>query len=175
MKITKTKKNEETVLDKEKQEVAAIPEAEVTEIPEVKEEDVVKPAEEPEQEPAKEKKEKEKDDSPIAIAGTDITENELASLKKDFKKLFQTFYIDKVYVWHRLNRKTFNTVCDDTKDIEDEDELVAERERRFCRDCIVYPRAKELEGDLDDDVIPTKLAQEILYKSGFFRPVTQEL
>lgn len=174
MRISKTKKNEKIVEEQKQPQVQEPEVAEVVDIPEAEVQEVSEqPAEEKEEK--KEKQPIEKDDSEIAIPATDITENKLAELKKKYKKLYQTFYIDKVYVWHRLDRKTFNTVCENTKNIEDEDTLVSERERRFCEDCIVYPHADELKNDLNDDVIPTKLAQEILYKSGFFRPVTQEI
>lgn len=116
-----------------------------------------------------------KDDSPIAIADTDITENKLKELKKKYKKIYVTDYVDSRYVWHRLNRKTFSDICDATEEIEDEDALIEERERRFCAACIVYPNAETVKGNLDDDVMASKVAREILYRSGFFPPTTKEV
>lgn len=116
-----------------------------------------------------------KDDSPIAIADTDITENKLKELKKKYKKIYVTDYVDSRYVWHRLNRKTFSDICDATEEIEDEDELIEERERRFCAACIVYPDADKVKENLDDDVMTSKVAREILYRSGFFPPTTKEV
>lgn len=120
----------------------------------------------------------EKDEEPatkFAVEGSDITKEELEELRKEHKKIYQTFFVDKLFVWHRMKRKTFTSVCEDTKDIKDEDEMVAEREKRFCEACVVYPRAKDLKEDIDDEMIRTKIAQEILFKSGFYRPVTVEV
>lgn len=115
------------------------------------------------------------DDSPIAITETTVTENQLKALKKKYKRIFVTDYIDTRYVWHRLNRRTFSDICDATEKIEDEDALIAERERRFCAACIVYPDADKVKADVEDDVMASKLAREILYRSGFFPPTTSEV
>ena len=111
----------------------------------------------------------------FAIEGSDITQEELDELRKEHKKIYQTFFIDKLFVWHRMKRKVFTNICEETKDIEDEDEMVAEREKRFCEACVVYPRKEELKEDLEDEMVCTKIAQEILFKSGFYRPVTVEV
>ena len=128
---------------------------------------------------AEEKKDIQKDDpqkiTEYAIPETDITKEELDELKKEYKKLFRTFFIDDVYIWHRINRKTFNDICAETENIEDEDEMIAAREKRFCEECIIYPRKEKMEESIQDDIIASKLAQEILYKSGFFRPITDEI
>jgi len=127
------------------------------------------------EEPAAAVHEEPVDDSPITITETTITENQLKALKKQYKRIFVTDYIDGRYVWHRLNRRTFSDICDATEKIEDEDELIAERERRFCEACIVYPDADKVKADVEDDVMASKLAREILYRSGFFPPTTSEV
>lgn len=128
---------------------------------------------EPEQ--AAPKAEAPKKDDPIAIPDTDITESQLKELKKQYKRIFVTDYVDKRYVWHRLNRRTFSDICDATQEIEDEDKLINEREKRFCKACILFPAADVVEADVEDDVMASKLAREILYRSGFFPPTTTEV
>lgn len=113
--------------------------------------------------------------SPIAIPGTDITEEKLAELKKEYKKVFASAYASKIYVWHRLNRKAFSEICDATAEIEDDDELLATREKEFCKACILYPPAEEVEKDMEDEVISSHMAREILFRSGFYQPQTTEL
>lgn len=112
---------------------------------------------------------------PIAIPDTDITESQLKDLKKQYKRIFVTDYVDRRYVWHRLNRRTFSDICDATQEIEDEDKLINEREKRFCKACIMYPAADVVEADVEDDVMASKLSREILYRSGFFPPTTTEV
>ena len=116
-----------------------------------------------------------KKNDPIAIPDTEVTESQLKEYKKQYKRIFVTDYVDKRYVWHRLNRKTFSNVCDETEKIEDEDELINEREKRFCKACILYPAADIVASDVEDDVMASKLAREILYRSGFFPPTTTEV
>lgn len=114
-------------------------------------------------------------DDPIAIPGTEVTESQLKEFKKQYKKMFVTDYIGQTYVWHRIGRKAFSDICDATENIEDEGELINEREKRFCKECIVYPDAETVEADVEDDVAASKLAREILYRSGFFPPETKEV
>ena len=116
-----------------------------------------------------------KNESPIAIPGTDITEENLAELKKEYKKVFASAYAGKIYVWHRINRKSFSEICDATAEIEDDDELLVTREREFCKACIVHPAAEEVEKDMEDEVISSHMAREILFRSGFYQPQTTEL
>lgn len=116
----------------------------------------------------------EKDD-PIAVPGTTVTKSQLLELKKQYKKMFVTDYIGQTYLWHRIGRKAFSDICDATQDIEDEDKLIAEREKRFCKECIVYPDAETVAADVEDDVAASKLSREILYRSGFFPPKTKEV
>ena len=60
--------------------------------------------------------------------------------------------------------------------IEDEDELMREREKQFVQKAVLYPDQEKLTALLDDsDVIADTLSQEILFKSGFYRPVSQEV
>lgn len=113
--------------------------------------------------------------SDIAIPGTDITEDKLAEFKKEHKKVFASAYAGKIYVWHRLNRKTFSTICDATAEIEDDDELLVAREKEFCKAAILYPAAEEVEKDMEDEVIASHMAREILFRSGFYQPQTTEL
>lgn len=116
-----------------------------------------------------------KKDDPIAIAGTDITESKLKELKGKYKKIFVTDYIGETYVWHRIGRKAFSSICDATESIEDEDQLINEREKRFCKECIIYPSTEKVADDVEDDVAASKLSREILYRSGFFPPETKEV
>lgn len=104
-----------------------------------------------------------------------LSEKQLAELKKKYKKLFMTDYMGKRYIWHRLNRKTFNTVCDETDEIEDEDTMLMVREQAFVKACVVYPDAKTLEEDIKDEMVSTRIGREILYHSGFYPPQTVEL
>lgn len=113
--------------------------------------------------------------SPIAIPGTDITEEKLAELKKEYKKVFASAYAGKIYVWHRINRKTFSSVCEATAEIEDDDELLSTREKEFCKASIIYPEAEEVAKDMEDEVISSHMAREILFRSGFYQPQTTEL
>lgn len=126
----------------------------------------------PKEEPAAEAPKK---NDPIAIPDTNVTESQLKEYKKQFKRIFMTDYVDRRYVWHRLNRRTFSDICDATQEIEDEDKLINEREKRFCKACILYPSADIVELDVEDDVMASKLAREILYRSGFFPPTTTEV
>lgn len=124
-----------------------------------------------EQEAAKAEPEKE---DPIGIPGTAITESQLKALKKQYKRIFVTDYIGKRYVWHRIGRKAFADICDATEEIKDDAELIAEREKRFCEECVIYPDAESVAEDVDNDVVAYKLSQEILYRSGFMPPETKE-
>lgn len=104
-----------------------------------------------------------------------LTDEQVKELKKQYKKLFLTDYMGQRYVWHRLNRKSFNAICDETEDIEDEDEMLVTREKEIVKACVVYPDMETLETDIEDDMISTRIGREILYHSGFYPPQTVEL
>lgn len=123
----------------------------------------------------KEKETKTANEDPIAINGTTITKSQLEDLKKKYKKIFLTNYIGKVFVWHRINRSVFAEICNATKDIKDDDELIDAREKMFCERAIVYPSLEEVKADIDVDIIYDTLSQEIMYRSGFHRPSTKEI
>ena len=65
------------------------------------------------------------------IPGTTMTVDELAEYKTKYKKIYMTNYIDKTYLWHRLNRKMFGAICEATKNIEDEPKLILAGEREI--------------------------------------------
>lgn len=126
------------------------------------------------EEPPKSKSDEEEQNIKIDLS-KGLSEKQLAELKKKYKKLFMTDYMGKRYIWHRLNRKTFNTVCDETDEIEDEDTMLMVREQAFVKACVVYPDAKTLEEDIKDEMVSTRIGREILYHSGFYPPQTVEL
>lgn len=137
----------------------------------VKEETVDVAKEEPEeQKDATEDKPKVKVDT-----STGLTDEQVKELKKQYKKLFLTDYMGQRYIWHRLNRKSFNAICDETEGIEDEDEMLVTREKEIVKACVVYPDMETLEADIEDDMISTRIGREILYHSGFYPPQTVEL
>jgi hypothetical protein len=119
--------------------------------------------------------EEKSEDTEIAVAGTPITKSELEKMKKKYGKVFLSFYNDKAYIWHRLLRKDFTRICEETEDIKDTEEILSKREAEFCKICIIYPAQKEVEADIEYEMTRVKMAQEILFKSGFYSPVTQEL
>ena len=122
-----------------------------------------------------EKKKENPEDTEIAVPGTDITKSKLEKMKKKYGKVFLSFYNDKAYVWHRLARKDFTKICEATEDIKDTEEMLQKREEEFCKICIVYPEPKEIEKDIEYEMTRVKMAQEILFRSGFYSPITQEL
>ena len=111
----------------------------------------------------------------IVIPGTSITNTMLNNFRSKYKKLYRSDYIDDIYIWHRLNRRDFTEICNDTEKIDDEEKLVIEREKRFCYAAVLYPNKERLEELFEDDTISSRIAEEILYKSGFFRPQTREI
>lgn len=140
-------------------------------------------AEEPIQEKAamdtdtevKEETPEEPDFSSIAVPDTDITEKKLAAYKEMYGKLYVTDYMGSRYVWRRLTQDEFTTIAEDTDHIEDDDELVSTREKEFFKLCVLYPDKEQVEKDIEDDMITTRIAREILFRSGFFPPRTVEL
>ena len=117
----------------------------------------------------------EPDFSPIAVPDTDITEKKLAAYKEMYGKLYVTDYMGSRYVWRRLTQDEFTTIAEDTDHIEDDDELVSTREKEFFKLCVLYPGKEQVEKDIEDDMIMTRVAREILFRSGFFPPRTVEL
>ena len=111
----------------------------------------------------------------IVIPGTNITDSMLNDYRTKYKKLYRSDYIDDVYIWHRLNRHDFTKICGETESIKDEEELITEREKRFCYASVLFPQKERLEELFEDSEISSKIAEEILYKSGFFRPQTREI
>lgn len=112
------------------------------------------------------------------VPGTDITQEKLEEYKKEYKKIYLTQYMGETYVWHRLNRKTFGKICDETEQIEDADELMTAREIEITKACTIYPDAGRLEEILqedDDNMVSQRIAREIMYRSGFYQPQTVEL
>lgn len=124
---------------------------------------------------AKEEAPEEPDFSSIAVPDTDITEKKLAAYKEMYGKLYVTDYMGSRYVWRRLTQDEFTTIAEDTDHIEDDDELVSTREKEFFKLCILYPSKEQVEKDIEDDMIMTRVAREILFRSGFFPPRTVEL
>ena len=124
---------------------------------------------------AKEETSEEPDFSPIAVPDTDITEKKLAAYKEMYGKLYVTDYMGSRYVWRRLTQDEFTTIAEDTDHIEDDDELVSTREKEFFKLCALYPGKEQVEKDIEDDMITTRIAREILFRSGFFPPRTVEL
>lgn len=145
--------------------------------PEIKEEIAAVAAEE-EEEPVAVNEEAivEEDNSPIAITGTDITENKLAELKNTFgsKAIFKTRFIDEIYIWHKLKRSVFAKIVSETKDIKDDEEKIEKREQEFVKASLIYPDPGN-QDIYEDDVLITGLAEEILYRSGFAQPETERL
>lgn len=129
------------------------------------------------EERAKEETEETTEDKPKVKVDTSVglTDEQVKELKKQYKKLFLTDYMGQRYVWHRLNRKSFNAICDETEGIEDEDEMLVTREKEIVKACVVYPDMETLETDIEDDMISTRIGREILYHSGFYPPQTVEL
>ena len=123
--------------------------------------------------PVEEAKAEEQDSIPIP--GIGLTQEQIDELKKKYKKIYRSSYIGDTYIWHRINRSDFSAVYEETNKIEDQDELIRARERRICNAVIVWPTGKQLEQQLDNDVITSKFAEEILFRSGFFGPKTEEL
>ena len=117
----------------------------------------------------------EKEDIMPVIPGTTVTATELDAFKQEHKKVFLTDYMGNRYLWHRLNRKTFGEICDATEDIKDDDELLAAREKEFVKACVLYPDAEQVAKDVEDEMIASRIAREILFKSGFYQPTTVEL
>jgi predicted P-loop ATPase/GTPase len=116
------------------------------------------------------------DNSPIAILGTTVTENQIKQYKNQYKKVYFTDFAGQYFIWHRLNRADFTTIYNETESIEDIEQQTTEREKRFCQAAILYPEATELKEMLDtDDILTSRVCDEILYKSGFFKPQTMEL
>lgn len=109
------------------------------------------------------------------IPGTTMTVDELAEYKTKYKKIYMTNYIDKTYLWHRLNRKMFGAICEATKNIEDEPTLILAREKEFVKACTIYPDPETVKQDVEDEMIAERVGREILYKSGFSQPETKEL
>lgn len=118
----------------------------------------------------------EEDTSPIVVYGTTITENQLKHYKEQYKKIYFTDFAGQFFVWHRLNRADFTNIYNDTENIEDLETQTTEREVRFCEAAILYPEADVLDAMLkNDDILTSRICDEILYKSGFFKPQTVEL
>ncbi len=116
------------------------------------------------------------DDSPIVILGTTVTENQLKQYKEQYKKVYFTDFAGQYFIWHRLNRADFTNIYNDTENIEDVEQQTTEREKRFCLKAILYPEQADLENMLqNDDILTSRICDEILYKSGFFKPQTMEL
>lgn len=144
--------------------------------PEIKEEIAAVAAEEEEPVVVNEEAIIEEDNSPIAITGTDITENKLAELKNTFgsKAIFKTRFIDEIYIWHKLKRSVFAKIVSETKDIKDDEEKIEKREQEFVKASLIYPDPGN-QDIYEDDVLITGLAEEILYRSGFAQPETERL
>lgn len=112
----------------------------------------------------------------VVVPGTDITIAQLEEYKKQFKKVFKTQFVDEVFVWHRLDRKTFSAIITETKGIEDGELRIETREKAFCEAAVLYPSAEVLKQIIaDEDVLVTGLSEEILFKSGFVPPKTEQL
>lgn len=120
-------------------------------------------------------KEKPAEKEPEYIPGTTMTVEELKTYKAQYKKIYMTNYIDKTYLWHRLNRKTFGVICEQTKDIKDDKALILAREKKFVKACTIYPDEETVKKDVEDPMVADRVGKEILYKSGFYQPETKEL
>ena len=146
-----------------------------------KEESTTPAAEEAiEEEKATETKESkaEVDNSPIAIPGTDVTENRLKELKETYRKLYQTEFDDDIFIWHALSRNEFTNIVNKTAEIEDDELRIIEREKLFVKAACIFPSADSKEMDTfikDEDVMTTTLSNEILQRSGFVAPKTKRL
>lgn len=112
---------------------------------------------------------------PIAIPGTTVTESQLKDWKARFKRVFVTDYIDTRYVWHRMDRKLFNQVRKETESIEDDQELIYAREKEFCKRCCLYPAPEVVAEAVEDEETAYRIAQEIMFHSGFYPPQTTEV
>lgn len=112
----------------------------------------------------------------IAVQGTTITEDQLIEYKEKYKKVFRTQLADEIFVWRRLDRKSFSEIISETKAIENEEERVEAREKAFCEVAVLFP-VKEDFAKLaeDEDMMITGLSEEILFKSGFVPPRTEQL
>lgn len=116
-----------------------------------------------------------KKNDPIAIPGTTVTESQLKEWKAQYKRVFVTDYIDMRYVWHRMDRKLFNQVRKETESIEDDQELIYAREKEFCKRCCLYPAPEAVAEAVEDEETAYRIAQEIMFHSGFYPPQTTEV
>ena len=142
-----------------------------------KSEEIQAPAEETAAEVKQEQKEENAvDDSPIVVYGTTVTANQLKKYKEQFKKVYFTDFAGQFFIWRRLNRAEFTSIFNETESIEDSNQQADLREQKICQAAILYPDQDVLQDLMDsDDVMTSRISDEILYKSGFFRPQTVEL
>lgn len=104
---------------------------------------------------------------PEYIPGTDVTQEELKDFKKDYKRIFQSTYTGRIFIWHRLNRRTFAQVCEMVKGIEDMKKLVSLREKEIVKRCVLYPRKEMMLELAENPMVVSRIGQEILQRSGF--------
>lgn len=101
---------------------------------------------------------------------TALTKEKKEELKKKYPKLYVTVLdnSDTPIVWHPITRSEHRKIIDDTINIDTTSEMVAERQLRITKACVVFPEGKELDDMLEEYAgVALAISEEIFTKSGF--------
>lgn len=98
-----------------------------------------------------------------------LTEEKIAELKQQYKKLFKTTLDnDQVIVWHPITRADHRRIIESTDKLPTVAEAVSKREEEFCLACVVFPDIETFKTMMEEYAgVATMLTNEILDHSGF--------
>ena len=102
-----------------------------------------------------------------------ITQEQINNWRSEFGKVFKTTIGEDTIVWRKLNRREYVNIMTQPIDVEPGEKAYA-RQDIIVKTVCLYPENIE---DLIEEVagLSTGVADEIMFKSGFGAPKTEEL
>ena len=103
-----------------------------------------------------------------------VTPEKIKAWKKEHGKVYKTTIGKEEYYWRKLKRKEYVSLMSTAKADEDSNAHIYQRQELIVAATVLYP--EDIQNLIENDAgLATNLADEVILKSGFDMPTTEEL